>query len=77
MGGFLGAFVAVPLASLVAVFVRAAMGDAKSRHPELFREQHPDRYLERRRRRLLSEFRLFRRRPHPDAGAKADIDTVA
>jgi predicted PurR-regulated permease PerM len=77
VGGFLGAFVAVPLASLVAVFVRAAMGDAKSRHPELFREQHRDRYLERRRRRLLSEFRLFRRRPHPDAGAKADIDTVA
>jgi predicted PurR-regulated permease PerM len=77
VGGFLGAFVAVPLASLVAVIVRAAMGDAKSRHPELFREQHRDRYLERRRRRLLSEFRLFRRRPHPDAGAKADIDTVA
>jgi predicted PurR-regulated permease PerM len=77
VGGFLGAFVAVPLASLIAVFVRAAMGDAKSRHPELFREQHRDQYLERRRRRLLSEFRLFRRRPPPDAGAKADIDTVA
>jgi predicted PurR-regulated permease PerM len=77
VGGFLGAFVAVPLASLITVFVRAAMGDAKSRHPELFREQHRDQYLERRRRRLLSEFRLFRRRPPPDAGAKADIDTVA
>jgi predicted PurR-regulated permease PerM len=77
VGGFLGAFVAVPLASLIAVFVRAAMGDAKSRHPELFREQHRDKYLERRRRRLLSEFRLFRRRPPPDAGGKADIDTVA
>jgi predicted PurR-regulated permease PerM len=77
VGGFLGAFVAVPLASLIAVFVRAGMGDAKSRHPELFREQHRDQYLDRRRRRLLSEFRLFRRRPHPDAGAKADIDTVA
>jgi predicted PurR-regulated permease PerM len=77
VGGFLGAFVAVPFASLIAVFVRAAMGDAKSRHPELFREQHRDKYLERRRRRLLSEFRLFRRRPPPDAGAKADIDTVA
>jgi predicted PurR-regulated permease PerM len=77
IGGFLGAFVAVPLASLIAVFVRAAMGDAKSRNPELFREQHRDKYLERRRRRLLSEFRLFRRRPPPDAGAKADIDTVA
>lgn len=74
--GFLGAFVAVPLASLVAVFVRAAMGDAKSRHPELFREQRRDEYLERRRRRLLSEFRLFRRPHPPDAGAKVDIDTV-
>jgi predicted PurR-regulated permease PerM len=74
--GFLGAFVAVPLASLVAVFVRAAMGDAKSRHPELFREHHRDKYLERRRRRLLSEFRLFRRSRTPDAGAKVDIDTI-
>ena len=74
-GGFLGAFVAVPLASLIAVFVRAALGDARSQHPELFREQRADQYLERRRRRLLSEFRLFRRRP-PAAAPKADIDTV-
>jgi predicted PurR-regulated permease PerM len=74
--GFLGAFVAVPTASLVAVFVRAAMGDAKSHHPELFREQRRDKTVERRRRRILSEFRLFRRTP-PDTGAKTDIDTVA
>jgi predicted PurR-regulated permease PerM len=75
LGGFLGAFVAVPLASLTAVFVRAAMGDAKSRHPEVFTEQRRDMRVERRRRRLLSEFRLFRRPPSP-TGAKADIDTV-
>ena len=75
LGGFLGAFVAVPLASLAAVFVRAAMGDARSRHPEVFTEQRRDMRVERRRRRLLSEFRLFRR-PHPPTGAKADIDTV-
>lgn len=74
-GGFLGAFVAVPLASLITVFVRAAMGDARSRHPELFSEQRRDQPVERRRRRILSEFRLFRR-PHPTAGPKADIDTV-
>lgn len=74
-GGFLGAFLAVPLASLVAVFIRAGLGDARSRHPELFREQRRDQYLERRRRRLLGEFHLFRR-PHPEAGPKADIDTV-
>jgi predicted PurR-regulated permease PerM len=75
LGGFLGAFVAVPLASLTAVFVRAAMGDARSRHPEVFSEQRSDMRVERRRRRLLSEFRLFHR-PHPPTGAKADIDTV-
>jgi predicted PurR-regulated permease PerM len=63
-GGFLGAFVAVPLASLVAVYIRAALGDARSRHPELFREQGRDQRVERRRRRILGEFRLFRRE-HP------------
>jgi predicted PurR-regulated permease PerM len=75
LGGFLGAFVAVPLASLAAVFVRAAMGDARSHRPELFRERR-DQRVERRRRRLLSEFRRFRR-PHSPTGSKADIDTVA
>jgi predicted PurR-regulated permease PerM len=74
-GGFLGAFVAVPLASLGAVFIRAAVGDARTRHPEVFREQRLEQPAERRRRRLLSEFRLFRR-PHRSAGAKTDIDTV-
>ncbi|MGH7723051.1 MAG: AI-2E family transporter [Candidatus Dormibacteria bacterium] len=75
IGGFLGAFVAVPLASLTAVFVRAALGDARSRHPEAFTEERRDRRVERRRRRLLSEFRLFRR-PQSATGAKPDIDTV-
>jgi predicted PurR-regulated permease PerM len=76
IGGFLGAFVAVPLASLAAVFIRAAMGDARSHHPELFVAERRDQQEERRRRRILSEFRLFRR-PHPPDGAKPDIDTVA
>jgi predicted PurR-regulated permease PerM len=75
LGGFLGAFVAVPLASLTAVFVRAAMGDARTRHPEVFTEQRRDVRVERRRRRLLGEFRLFHR-PTRTTGAKADIDTV-
>ena len=74
IGGFLGAFVAVPLASLTAVFIRAAMGDARSRHPETFTERRRDLRVERRRRRLLSEFRFFRR-PSP-TGTKSDIDTV-
>jgi predicted PurR-regulated permease PerM len=76
IGGFLGAFVAVPLASLTAVFIRAAMGDARSHHPEMFAAERLDQRVERRRRRILSEFRFFRR-PHPPAGAKTDIDTVA
>jgi predicted PurR-regulated permease PerM len=76
VGGFLGAFVAVPLASLIAVFVRAAMGDARSRRPELFTEQRRDQRLERRRRRLLSEFRFFRRPPSL-SGPKSDIDTIS
>jgi predicted PurR-regulated permease PerM len=76
VGGFLGAFVAVPLASLIAVFIRAGMGDARIRHPEVFAEQRPDQRVERRRRRILREFRFFRR-DHPPDGAKTDIDTVA
>ncbi|HSP09649.1 MAG TPA: AI-2E family transporter [Candidatus Dormibacteraeota bacterium] len=75
LGGFLGAFVAVPLASLTAVFVRAGMGDAKSSHPEVFTEQRRDVRVERRRRHILGEFRLVRR-PPPPTGAKSDIDTV-
>jgi predicted PurR-regulated permease PerM len=74
VGGFLGAFVAVPLASLIAVFVRAAMGDARSSRPDLFLAQ-PDQTAARRRRRLLGEFRMFGRSPTP-TGAKSDIDTV-
>ncbi len=76
LGGFLGAFVAVPLASLTAVFVRAAMGDARSRHPRLFTEERRDQRTERRPTRILGEFRLFRR-PQSLTGAKTDIDTVA
>lgn len=58
-GGFLGALFAVPLASLLAVYIRAALGDVQARRPELFLEKRADSYLERRRRRLLREFRIF------------------
>lgn len=75
IGGFLGALVAVPLASLCAVFVRAFMSDARVSRPDLFAERR-DRRAETRRRRLLSEFRLFRRSQRA-AGPKPDIDTVA
>ncbi|MFN2452054.1 MAG: AI-2E family transporter, partial [Candidatus Dormibacteria bacterium] len=61
VGGFLGALFAIPLASLGAVFLRAAIGDWRAQRPEVFTPQRRDRYLEGRRRRLLREFRLFRR----------------
>ncbi|MDQ6748663.1 MAG: AI-2E family transporter, partial [Candidatus Dormibacteraeota bacterium] len=61
VGGFLGALFAVPIASLGAVFLRAAIGDWRAQRPEVFAPQRRDRYLEGRRRRLLREFRLFRR----------------
>ena len=59
--GFVGAFFAVPTASLVAVFIRAGVGDWRAQRPDLFAAQHEDQFLERRRRRLLREFRLFKR----------------
>jgi predicted PurR-regulated permease PerM len=61
LGGFLGALFAVPVASLIAVFLRAALGDWRAQRPDVFSSKDGDRFLERRRRRLLGEFRLFRR----------------
>ncbi|GAC1336841.1 MAG: hypothetical protein NVSMB29_00270 [Candidatus Dormibacteria bacterium] len=61
--GFLGALFAVPAASLLAVFIRAAVGDFRASRPELFAAQNVDQYIERRRRRLLGEFRLFKSSP--------------
>ncbi|MFN2450996.1 MAG: AI-2E family transporter [Candidatus Dormibacteria bacterium] len=61
--GFLGALFAVPAASLGAVFIRAAVGDFRASRPELFAAQSADQYIERRRRRLLGEFRLWKQSP--------------
>jgi predicted PurR-regulated permease PerM len=63
VGGFLGAFFAVPAASLIAVFVRAAVGDWRATRPDLFAIQRGDYYSEERRERILGEFRLFKRSP--------------
>ncbi|HEV2231698.1 MAG TPA: AI-2E family transporter, partial [Thermoplasmata archaeon] len=63
VAGFLGALFAVPAASLVAVYVRAAMGDIRASRPELFAVHRADHHRERRRQHLLSEFRLFSHSP--------------
>jgi len=54
-GGFLGALFAVPTVSLIAIFLRAAIGDLKAEHPELFEARGPE--LTERRRRIVQEFR--------------------
>ena len=66
--GFVGAFLAVPTASLIAVFIRAALGDWRASRPELFAVPAENVHVERRRRRLLREFRLFRRGDPPAEG---------
>ena len=63
VAGFLGALFAVPAASLVAVYVRAAVGDIRASRPELFAVLRADALRDRRRQRLLSEFRLFSHSP--------------
>jgi len=63
VAGFLGALFAVPAASLVAVYVRAAVGDIRASRPELFAVLRADAHRDRRRQRLLSEFRLFSHSP--------------
>jgi predicted PurR-regulated permease PerM len=59
VAGFLGALFAIPAASLVAVYLRAAIGDIRASRPELFTARRADTHRDRRRQRLLSEFRLF------------------
>jgi predicted PurR-regulated permease PerM len=63
VSGFLGALFAVPAASLVAVYVRAAIGDIRASRPELFAARRADTHREHRRQRLLSEFRIFSHSP--------------
>lgn len=57
-GGFLGAFFAVPVASLIAVIVRARVADLREIEPELFAMSPEEQDLRVRRRRLLGEYRL-------------------
>ncbi|MGH7776837.1 MAG: AI-2E family transporter [Candidatus Dormibacterales bacterium] len=59
--GLIGALLAVPAASLLAVFVRATVGDWRANRPDLF-ARPKDPYLERRRR-ILRDFRLMRVSP--------------
>ena len=61
--GFLGALFAVPACSLLAVFVRAAVGDWRANRPDLFAARDEDAFVEGRHRGLLREFRLFKRSP--------------
>ena len=61
--GFLGAFFAVPIASLVAVYVRAFIGDVRARRPDLYATPRGDVTAERRRTAILGEFRFFNRSP--------------
>lgn len=63
IAGFLGALFAVPLASLAAVFIRAAVGDLRVNRPELYAPARADVRTEERRASLLGEFRLFSRSP--------------
>lgn len=57
-GGFFGAFFAVPLASLVAVIVRAHVADLRASQPDLFSVSDEQRAARGRRRTLLAEYRV-------------------
>lgn len=63
VAGFLGALFAVPATSLGAVFLRATIGDWRANRPDLFGPNVRDAYVERRRRTLLSEFRVMHHTP--------------
>ena len=73
VGGFLGALFAVPLASLAAVFVRAAIGDVRASRPELYAHRGVDQVSERRRATILGEFRLFKTSPLAMARARVGL----
>jgi predicted PurR-regulated permease PerM len=64
-GGFLGAFFAVPLASLLAVIARARIADLRATQPELFTISDSAAAARGRRRTLLAGYRT-----HPGAVAK-------
>lgn len=62
-GGFIGALLSIPAASLGAVFLKATVGEWKAQRPDLFARPAADPATQRRRRRLLDQFRVFGRRP--------------
>ena len=57
-GGFLGAFFAVPVASLLAAIARAQLADLRAEQPELFAAAPSDQLARGRRRSLLAEYRV-------------------
>lgn len=61
VAGFLGALVAVPAASYLAVLVRAAVLDWRAQRPDLFAALREGRLHDTRESRLLRSFRIFRR----------------
>ena len=61
--GFLGAFFAIPIASLLAVYFRAFIGDVRAQRPELYATPLADVTAETRRDEILEEFRFFKRSP--------------
>jgi predicted PurR-regulated permease PerM len=63
VAGFLGALFAVPATSLGAVFLRTTIGDWKANRPDLFAPNVRDAYVERRRRTILSQFRVLHHTP--------------
>lgn len=71
-GGFLGAFFAVPLASLLAVIARARIADLRATQPELFTISDSAAAARGRRRTLLAGYRT-----HTGAAAKRVVQRVA
>ena len=71
--GFLGALVAVPVASYLAVLLRSAVGDWRAQRPDLFMAARESRLETARNRRLLGTFRIFGRRPPAGGPPSADV----
>ncbi len=72
VAGFLGALVAVPVASYLAVLLRSAVGDWRAQRPDLFMAARESRLETARNRRLLGTFRIFGRRPAGGGPPSAD-----
>ncbi len=73
VAGFLGALVAVPVASYLAVLLRSAVGDWRAQRPDLFMAARESRLETARNRRLLGTFRIFGRRPPAGGPPSADV----